>query len=164
MKEKTQHRHSVDSLAALLLFGLFVLFLLILLLFSAKAYRVSVEDLSENQNLHTAATYIITKFRQHDNGGVSTGSLGELDALCFREELAGKEYTTYLYLQDNSLKELFTASGNPAAVPEMGTVIASLADFQTEELTEGFFRICLTDSQGQTSSFLLHPGSSGSHS
>ena len=39
--------------------------------------------------------------------------------------IEGTKYITYVYLQDNNLKELFT-SADISPSPEMGTIIASL--------------------------------------
>ena len=66
----TRKNHSIDSLAALLLFAMYVLFLLFLMLFGAGNYQASVKSLDTNNNLSTAASYITTKFRQHDIPGI----------------------------------------------------------------------------------------------
>ena len=65
----TRKKHSIDSLAALLLFAMYVLFLLFLMLFGAGNYQASVKNLDTNNNLYTASSYITTKFRQHDIPG-----------------------------------------------------------------------------------------------
>ena len=71
----TRKKHSIDSLAALLLFAMYVLFLLFLMLFGAGNYQASVKSLDTNNNLYTAASYITTKFRQHDSqADLSMGS------------------------------------------------------------------------------------------
>lgn len=161
MRQRSKKQHSVDSLFSLLLFAVFVVFLLLLLLFSAQTYRASVRGLEENNNLRTAAAYITTKFRQHDrDGNIFPGDFRGIPALCFRETIQDKEYTTYLYLQDNTLKELFTASGSDAD-PEMGTPIARLNSFSCEVQEEAFYRISMEDTEGRTSSFLLHAGPPG---
>ena len=87
----TRKNHSIDSLAALLLFAMYVLFLLFLMLFGAGNYQASVKSLDTNNNLYTAASYITTKFRQHDIPGMT--SLTELQGtrfFAFRKLLRGK--------------------------------------------------------------------------
>ena len=94
----TRKNHSIDSLAALLLFAMYVLFLLFLMLFGAGNYQASVKSLDTNNNLYTAASYITTKFRQHDIPGMT--SLTELQGtqvLCFQEAIEDKDYCTYIY-------------------------------------------------------------------
>ena len=125
----TRKNHSIDSLAALLLFAMYVLFLLFLMLFGAGNYQTSVKSLDTNNNLYTAASYITTKFRQHDIPGMT--SLTELQGtqvLCFQEAIEGKDYCTYIYFDGSHLKELFTASDSQADL-SMGTNLAQLQDF-----------------------------------
>ena len=133
----TRKNHSIDSLAALLLFAMYVLFLLFLMLFGAGNYQASVKSLDTNNNLYTAASYITTKFRQHDIPGMT--SLTELQGtqvLCFQEAIDSR------------------------ADLSMGTNLAQLQDFQIDALENTFYRITLTDTDGHCSSFLLHPGGS----
>ncbi len=158
MNPERSQKHSVDTLFSFLLFGLFVLFLLVLLLFSAQLYQRSVGSLDENQNLHTAATYLTTKFRQHDNAGSRyVAHFGDLDALCFEDVIDDTACTTYIYLLDNELKELFTLSGTTLS-PDAGTTIAALSGFDFEQTEDGFLQIRLTDKDGHTASLALHPG------
>lgn len=141
---------------SLLLFGLFVLFLLIMLLFSAQIYQQSIKKADSETDLGTISSYITTKFRQHDvQDGIFTDELNDIPALCFRDTINNRDYITYLYLDDGSLKELFTASGSSAQA-NAGTVIASLSDFQIEEKGNGFYYIFLQSTVGNTSEFFLH--------
>ena len=48
--------------------GVFVLFLILMLLFSARIYQQTVKQTDSDSELGTAATYLTTKFRQHDRG------------------------------------------------------------------------------------------------
>lgn len=154
----TRKNHSIDSLAALLLFAMYVLFLLFLMLFGAGNYQASVKSLDTNNNLYTAASYITTKFRQHDIPGMTSRTeLQGTQVLCFQEAIEGKDYCTYIYFDGSHLKELFTASDSQADL-SMGTNLAQLQDFQINALENTFYRITLTDTDGHCSSFLLHPG------
>lgn len=154
----TRKNHSIDSLAALLLFAMYMLFLLFLMLFGAGNYQASVKSLDTNNNLYTASSYITTKFRQHDiPGKTSLTELQGTQVLCFQEAIEGKDYCTYIYFDGSHLKELFTASDSRADL-SMGTNLAQLQDFQIDALENTFYRITLTDTDGHCSSFLLHPG------
>ena len=152
-------QHSVQSASTLLLFFLYVLFLLPVLIMSAGAYRKSVEGQERGHNLYTASGYITAKFRSYDTEvhRIQTGFLGEFPALMFNENLEGKEYTTYLYLDGKELKELFTESGS-AASAGMGTTIAFLDAFSVKECENGLYAFLLTDEQGYSSRFMLHSG------
>lgn len=107
-------------------------------------------------DLGTISSYITTKFRQHDvQDGIFTDELNDIPALCFRDTINNRDYITYLYLDDGSLKELFTATGSSAQA-NAGTMIASLSDFQIEEKGNGFYYIFLQNTVGNTSEFFLH--------
>lgn len=156
MKKSSQSSHPVAGLFSLLLFGLFVLFLLLMLLFSAQIYQQTIKKTESETDLGTVSTYITTKFRQHDiSGGIFTGSLNDLPALCFRDTLDGQDYITYLYLDNGELKELFTSDGSSAQA-NAGTVIATLSDFYAEKEQNGFYHIVLQSTLGDTSEFYLH--------
>lgn len=158
MKAFTQKRHFVDSFASLMLFVFFALFLMLLLLFCAEASRSAVNGLEENNNLHTAAAYITTKFRQYDTpDGIALSELDNFPALRLSQDINGQEYDTFLYLKDGALKELFTQAGSMADAG-MGTSIAELNAFSVTLAPEGFYRISLTDAEGKEASFFLHPG------
>ena len=140
MKLKKNTGHSISSLFSLLLFGVFALFLMLMLLFSARVYQQTVKQTDSDSGLGTAITYLTTKFRQHDQAdGIFSGSLDDIPALCFRDTLKGKDYITYIYLKDGNLTELFT-----------------VADFQAENLDNGFYRISLKSATGISAHFLLH--------
>lgn len=156
MKKTAQTSHPISGLFSLLLFGLFVLFLLIMLLFSAQIYQQSLKKADSETDLGTISSYITTKFRQHDvQDGIFTDELNDIPALCFRDTINNRDYITYLYLDDGSLKELFTATGSSAQA-NAGTMIASLSDFQIEEKGNGFYYIFLQNTVGNTSEFFLH--------
>lgn len=158
MKHSSGREHSIGTVFSVILFALFLLFLLLFLLFGAKVYQASVKGNNENNNLYTAASYLTTKFRQHDTQErIFSGTCMEQPALCMEDTIDGKTYVTYIYLLNGELKELFTAS-NISPVPEMGTDIAQLKNFSVEETPEGFYSISLEDPEGHTCSFLLHSG------
>ena len=158
MNTSFSHRHSIDSLAALLLFALFILFLLFMLLFGAGSYQASVRGLDTGNNLYTAASYITTKFRQHDQtDSISVKEFQGTTALCFCEDIEGKDYFTYIYLYKDHLKELFTAADSGADL-SMGTSLAELSEFTVDTVNNRFYKISLTDQEGTVSNFWLHPG------
>ena len=159
MNRSGQKKHSIDSLFSILLFAIFVVILLLLLLFSARMYQISVTNLEENQNLHTAMTYVGTKFRQHDQPErVSLTEIGGIPALFFADTIDGVTYGTSLYLYGEELKELFSADSGTLP-PEAGTTIASLSSFTVTEEPGGLYRIRMEDQEGVHAELLMHPGS-----
>ena len=153
-----KNRHFAESFFSVILFGMFVLFLLLLLLFSGETYQASVRGLEENQNLRTAAAYITTKFHQHDNPkSTSVLEFQDMPALCFTDTIEGQQYYTYIYLQEQTLKELFTAADSSASA-DMGTPIAELLSFEVSETLDNFYEFTMADKNGAVSHFLLHSG------
>ncbi len=65
-----------------------------------------------------------------------------------------------LYLDQNSLKELFTAVDTEIS-PDAGTLIAELSDFQAEALDNGFYHISLQSIDDRKSDFYLHSYTTG---
>ena len=108
---------------------LLLLLLLLLLLSAAEVYQSSVEGTEENYQLRTTMSYLTTKLRQHDsNDQISTGTIAGLPAVCLKDTISEKDYTTYIYLEDGELKELFAAS-DLQADPMMGTSLTSMDSF-----------------------------------
>ena len=158
MNHFIRKKHSTDTLSSLLLFGVYVLSLLLMLLFAAGAYRNAVQGTEENLNLRTAMSYITAKIRRHDNGhDVFPGKIQDTQALCMTDTINKETYITYIYLYDGELKELFTKDQNNVSL-SMGTSVASLDSFIIEETPEHFYRISMKDTNGNTGSFLIYPG------
>lgn len=158
MNHSHNRRHPIDNLFMIVLLGSFMVFLLMMLLFSAQACRSAVSGNQTNNNLYTASAYITAKFRQHDNiQDISVETLEDSPALCLKDTINGQSYITYIYLKDQHLKELFTATDN-TPVTQMGTDIASLNAFQVIQEDNNFYHITLEDRQGSQSSLLLHAG------
>lgn len=157
MKKDFKTEHSADTFFSIFLFGLYCLLLLLFLLFAAKFYQHSLDGLEENQNLHTAMTYVTTKIRQHTGtSSVSLTTWNELPVLCFKDEIDTQIYHTYIYLYNEELKELFTTS-NASVSPENGTTIAHLHSFSISETNTGCLLFKMEDPNGNTSELLLNP-------
>lgn len=159
MNKKTTSEHPIAALSSVLLFGMFVLFLLIMLLFSSRIYQQTVRNTTTENNLGTSISYITTKFRQHDTeNGIFSGKLNDTPALCFRDNLNGQEYITYLYVDHGALKELFTQSTS-SATASAGTTIAAVSDFEFSQVAPDIYQFTITDSDGNSENFYLHQNS-----
>ena len=106
--------------------------------------------------MYAVSSLIFFASYQHDRGDeIFSGSLNDIPALCFRDDIKGKEYITYIYLKNDSLMELFTAKGSQAS-SDAGTVISQLSDFRFSEMENGFYHFSLESTTGVRSEFLLH--------
>lgn len=158
MNAANSGRHAITTFFYLTLFGIFVLLMLLLLLSSAEVYQASVAGTEENYQLRTTMSYLTTKLRQHDaRDRVSLGKLGDCPAICLKDTISDRDYTTYIYLDGQELKELFAAS-ELSADPLMGTTLTSLKAFDFQELSDGFYEICLTDPEDHSGKLYFHAG------
>ena len=152
------NKHAITTFFSLVLFGIFVLLMLMLLLSSAEVYQASVAGTEENYQLRTTMSYLTTKLRQHDaDGNVTLGTVGAYPAICLKDTISDRDYTTYIYLEGQDLKELFAASDLPAD-PLMGTTLTSMEVFDCRELSNGLYEIRLTDSYERSGTLYFHAG------
>ncbi|MCI8651542.1 MAG: DUF4860 domain-containing protein [Oscillospiraceae bacterium] len=148
--KKTGLQHHMDTLGALLLFGVFAVCVLAVLLTGADAYRGLTQRNQEAGNRRSCVQYIATKVRQSDSlGAVSVENFGGVDALVLGEG----EYITRIYCYDGSLMELFADAALPME-PEDGEKVIAL-DWLEMSLQDDLLTIEVLDIDGQVSTLLL---------
>lgn len=150
-----RRKHMIDLLFPIALFFVFALSALTLVLFAARVYRSTTENSSLQYTSRTGLSYISEKIHQNDgNGAITLGSFDGCDALIMEQELGEKTYLTYIYANDQSLKELFIKSGVNAKAAD-GRTILDIQNFSIRQLSENLFRFDCTDAKGQTSSTIV---------
>ena len=149
--KKNGIRHSIDALAALLLFGVFAVCILAVLLTGAKAYRrLTLRD-QQAYERNTCLQYIATKVRQSDRlGEILVEDFEGSDALVLA---AGQDYSTWIYCRDGWLMELYCYAAERLA-PEEGRPLMELEDLSFT-LEDGVLTVDLTTPQGGTQRLLL---------
>lgn len=121
MKKKFAQHH-IDSLAALLLFGVFAACVLMVLLTGADAYRRLSDRDKASYDHRSCQQYIATQVHQADRAGdVWVEDFGGADALALREGL----YLKRIYCYDGNLMELYALEALPLS-PEDGEVLMPL--------------------------------------
>ncbi len=88
------------------------------------------------------------------SGAITLGSFDGCDALIMEQELGEETYLTYIYANDQSLKELFIKSGVNAKAAD-GRTILDIQNFSIRQLSENLFRFDCTDAKGQASSTIV---------
>ena len=134
MRGKTQN-HSIDSLIALVLFGVFAACILMVLLTGAEAYRRLTERDRDGFGERTCLQYVATKIRQAESGeGIYIEDLGGVEALCIPENIGERVFVTRIYCYDGWLREIFT-SASAVCEPSDGEKIIKIAglDFRLED-------------------------------
>jgi len=108
----------------------FVLLAVTVVMFSVRAYRGTVTDGQQSYESRISVSYITEKVRQSDTGeGISVTGFGDGDAIVLNQEDSGHKFSTYLYIYDGNLMELFTEEGVEVS-PAAGTVVTEMASLE----------------------------------
>lgn len=146
-------QHHMDTLAALLLFGVFAACVLTVLLTGADAYgRITVRD-GVTYDRRTCIQYVATRVRQADtNGGVSLEVFGGVKSLVLKD-WEDENYITRVYYHNGYLMELYSEADLDLA-PEDGEKIMA-CDWMRLGLDDGLLTVDLLDPQGEVTTLCL---------
>ena len=148
-KQKTK-KHSVDALAALLLFGIFAVCILGVVLTGAKTYRGLTTRDQEAYASRTAVQYLATRVRQAPTtDAIDVTDFGGSDCLELTEWYGPFAYTTRIYCYDGWLRELFCEADSDFE-PDAGEKVLPAQDLSLA-LQSGLLTMDLTDSYGTQS-------------
>ena len=140
----------MDTLLALLLFGLFSVCVLAVLLTGADAYRRLTRRDRLSFDSRTCTQYVATRVRQNDSlDSVTVEDFDGVDALVLGDE----EYVTRVYCYQGKLMELYSARED-ALTPAAGEAIMDL-DWLEMGLSNGLLTIQVLDTRGEVSTLCL---------
>ena len=155
---KQEHSFIVDVLFVLALFGVFAISALVLVTIGADVYQHTVQDMSANYETRTAVSYLTEKVHQNDitsaegesNACITT--LNGTPALMLSQEVNEEVYSTYLYLYDGYLKELFMQQNNSLGgnALEAGVNIMELDSFHLQQMNSNLLSIEMATRQGES--------------
>ena len=151
--KKPVSQHHMDTLAALLLFGIFAACVLTVLLTGADAYgRITDRD-SEAYDRRTCIQYVATRVRQADTaGGVSLEVFGGVKALVLKDA-EDENCLTRVYYHDGYLMELYSEA-DVDLTPEDGEKVIR-CDWMRLSLEDGLLTVDLLDPQGEVTTVRL---------
>ena len=146
-------QHHMDTLAALLLFGVFAACVLTVLLTGADAYaRITKRD-GVTYDRRTCIQYVATRVRQADTaGGVSLEVFGGVKALVLKD-WEDEDYVTRVYYHNGYLMELYSEAGLDLS-PEDGEKIMA-CDWMRLSLEDDLLTVDLLDPQGEVTTLRL---------
>ena len=151
----------VDLLFTITLFCVFAISALSVILIGANVYQSVTEKASATYGTRTILSYIAQKVQSADNGYPAEIKHFEgIDALTLYQEYNGELYTTYIYEDQASLKELFTRA-DAAFNPEAGSIIMGTSQFEMNEMSGGILYLQVKGADGQPSGIYLRPKSEG---
>lgn len=154
MRFQTRHRHVIDLVFPIALFFVFAASSLSVLILAADVYASTTDRLGINDENRTALSYISEKIRQNDsNGAVSTVSIDDTDCLTLSAVYNGIPCTTYIYVYDGILKELFINDGIPVSLKD-GRDIMQISSLSIDRLEEHVYLFTTVDSTGTESSVI----------
>ena len=155
---KQEHSFIVDVLFVIALFGVFAISALVLVTIGADVYQHTVQDMSANYETRTAVSYLTEKVHQNDMtsaDGESNACITTLNgtpALMLSQEVNEEVYSTYLYLHDGYLKELFMQQNNSLGgnALEAGVNIMKLDSFHLQQMNSNLLSIEMATIQGES--------------
>lgn len=149
MKQRSSQHH-IDTLVALLLFGVFSVCVLAVLLTGADAYRRLTRRDQLAFDSRTCTQYVATRVRQSDSlDSISVEDFEGVDALV----LGDGEYVTRVYCYDGKLMELYSAREDPLT-PDAGEAIMDL-DWLEMSLSDGLLKLQVLDTRGKVNTLLI---------
>ena len=136
------------------MFFVFAASSLSVLILAADVYASTTDRLGINDENRTALSYISEKIRQNDsNGAVNTVSIDDTDCLTLSAVYNGIPCTTYIYVYDGILKELFINDGIPVSLKD-GRDIMQISSLSIDRLEEHVYLFTTVDSTGTESSVI----------
>ena len=148
-----RNKSIVDFLFILALFGAFAITALFVVLFGARIYESTVNNMNSNYEKRTAMSYVTEKIRSHDyTDGANVDETGSI--LKLYQTTGDKKYVTYLFVADGYLKE-FTADEDYDFDYKAGTKILAVKDFLVKKETDSLYRFNITDTNGEKTEFFV---------
>lgn len=161
MHFQKQRTHMVDLLFTIALFCVFAVSSLSVILIGANVYRSVTSRASNTYGTRTVLSYIAQKFQSMDNAcSPDILTFDGMDTLALYQEYNGELYATYIYEDEDALKELFTRA-DADFDPKAGNTIMDASDFKMSEVQEGVFYLQVTSPDGEQSGIYLRPKSEG---
>lgn len=155
MKFGKRNKSIVDALFLLAVFGIFLICALFIVLFGAKIYKNTVKSSNDSFFERTCYTYITEKIRQNDNeAGVVIEDYNGSSVVKLTKSYDGKDYVTYLFMDDGYLKEYTSAAGT-AFNPSAGSEIIELSSLEAKKCNDNLYKFFLSDEEGNKSSFFV---------
>ena len=160
MNFSKRNKSIVDFMFIIALFGAFAITGLFVVLFGAKVYQTTVQNMDENYAKRTALSYVTEKIRAHDYDGgeqyesVAIDSHDGQSVLIFKENINDKLYVTYLFVNEGYLTEFTTQDGNDFSY-DKGTKIISVKEFSVTKSQDALYHVNIVDEYDNITNFYV---------
>lgn len=158
MRFTKRNKSIVDMLFLLALFGVFLISALFIVLFGARIYKKTANDMDTNFTARTSVAYITEKIHRND---IATGISVENDdagsMLALHQFTDYGSYITYLYYDNGYLREI-TLSEDMPLDKAAGTEVLELNAFSVEAVYPGLYKFHVTDTENNETTFYVSSG------
>lgn len=137
-----QKKHSIETVFALVLFAVFTVSAVLLVLLGANIYGRIGAQLNKMDST-VILSYVTEKLRNCEQ----EITVKDTDKLLLREDQEGKEYCTWIYVEDGYLKETLMPEGK-TPIQNAGNKIALIRNFEVIFSSEDLLKIMVTDDFG----------------
>ncbi len=149
--KRSQIKHHIDGLLALLVFGVFAACVLAVLLTGARAYRRLTDRDQAAYDERTCMQYVAARIRQADSlEGVAIEEFGDVTALVLGD---GGDYVTRVYCCDGYLMELYSDALSEFTPADGERVME--AEEMDLSLSERLLTVTVTGKEGASSTLQL---------
>lgn len=153
MNFSKRNKSIVDFIFVFALLGAFAVSAMFVVLFGAKVFRNTTNDMESNYNKRTACLYVEEKIRTFDMSGCVKVSYNNGDSVVMFSTFANdKEYITYMYLDGGYLKESTIPKEMELKYDE-GQEIVELSAFEASIVNDNLIHFHIVDANGNTSDF-----------
>lgn len=151
MRGRIEEQHPIDFIFVLLLFLVFSMCTLAVVYIGSHIYTTTTHTMEMNYNNNTAMEYIIEKVKQNNiENNIEVKQIDNTDILCIHNQVNNQSYTTYIYNDQDSLKELYI-NDEQKFYKKNGTVLMKVNDISFS-INNSLLSIHITiNDQSQTS-------------
>ncbi len=148
-------RHMIDVLFVLLLFCVFTMTSLSVVYVGLEVYKNTTQSLDQEFMMNTSLQYIIEKVRQNNKkDAVDISYIENTPALRLHQKYEDQDYYTYIYQDQNQLKELFILADKTAHL-EDGEYIMEIKRFEVSKVQNNLLYITLEFISGYSESHYI---------
>lgn len=156
MEQTEKRQHTIQTLFAITLFGVFALCCILVLIFGARIYQGVVSAEKSNAEIRTSLSYVAEKVHQNDKlNGIRLETIDGTPTLLLSDIYGSTEYITYIYFRDGQLKEQ-TLRSDLTPSPDMGQNIAELQDFQISQIGGSLYCFTACNKDGKEMSIYVN--------
>jgi hypothetical protein len=146
-------KHSVNMMFTILLLGIFALAAIFVAVMGAKVYANSADKMQANFDTRTSIVYLSEKIRTCPNDNFSVRDIGGNTALVLTEEINGREFESWIFVQNDRLSEVTVLKGDQV-YPNTAQQIMDLRSLDAE-VRDGGIEITVVTVAGDVNSTFL---------